>query len=456
MHDLAENSRHKRGNLILEHLQRAKGILHLGAHLGQEAQSYAKLDKSVVWVEAMPQIFPRLTKAVEKYPNQRALCALLGNENGRQRLFYISNNHEGVSSSIFQFGQYGQGEKSLWRELNLTMIDTINLPEIRLDSLLTSNNIDATTHDFWVLDLQGSELIALQGAGDLLRHCFAIYIEVSTVEVYKGGVLWPELESWLNDEGFEPLWQPELPHDNVLFLRNRNTHTNILETFHSEQYLRHNQRRLEHLATLRLPLHGREILEVGAGIGDHTSFYLDRGCSVCVSDVRPENLKILEKRFSGHMNVEIRALDLNYSQNLGREFDVIHCYGLLYHLQDPRQGLEFLAEHCNDLLLLESCVSYGQGAEINLITESSNSSDQAYSGTGCRPTRAWIWNTLKELFPYVYMTRTQPAHEQFPLDWDSRPVDSGNLSRMIFIGSRSCLDSNPELYNSLENKQFRI
>ena len=48
-----------------------------------------------------------------------------------------------------------------------------------------------------------------------------------------------------------------------------------LEEFHGPHYLKHNQRRQEHLATLGLPLAGRSVIEMGAGIGDHTEFFLD-------------------------------------------------------------------------------------------------------------------------------------------------------------------------------------
>ncbi len=46
-----------------------------------------------------------------------------------------------------------------------------------------------------------------------------------------------------------------------------------LASFATDDYRRHNSRRLEHLATLGLDLAGRKVLEVGAGIGDHTSFF---------------------------------------------------------------------------------------------------------------------------------------------------------------------------------------
>src|SRR5262245_59527575 len=40
--------------------------------------------------------------------------------------------------------------------------------------------------------------------------------------------------------------------------------------FHSDSYRRHNARRLEHLASLRLAVAHATVLEVGAGVGDHS------------------------------------------------------------------------------------------------------------------------------------------------------------------------------------------
>ena len=42
-------------------------------------------------------------------------------------------------------------------------------------------------------------------------------------------------------------------------------------------------------------MHNKNVLEVGAGIGDHSSYFLDRGCSVLTTEVRPENLKIIKQ-----------------------------------------------------------------------------------------------------------------------------------------------------------------
>lgn len=444
-----------RSELLYQYKKRASGILHLGAHLGQEASEYASLGKSVVWVEAMPEVYGQLAKNLQSFPGQRALCALLADEDGAEKIFYVSNNSDGVSSSVFPFGDFGSGSSSLWPELGLAMVDQMTLRTWRLDTLLRRNDIYAQNFDFWVVDLQGAELLMLKGSGDLLKSCRALYVEVSTVEVYEGGVLWPDLAAWLDRHGFMPLWQPESKHDDVLFVRCSGFEKVVAE-FHSDEYLRHNQRRLEHLASLRLPLHGKSVLEVGAGIGDHTGFFLDRGCRVHVTDARPENLSILRERLGGVQKVEIGSLDMDYPIPMGRRFSVVYCYGALYHLQRPEQAIRFLAEHCDGMLLLETCVSPGDGAEINLIEEPSEQFTQAVHGKGCRPTRQWVWDALQSEFPFVYATRTQPAHDQFPLNWENLSPAPGKLTRCVFIASRTDLaEKNGMLLRELPQRYGR-
>jgi SAM-dependent methyltransferase len=206
--------------------------------------------------------------------------------------------------------------------------------------------------------------------------------------------------------------------------------------FHSPHYLRHNARRLEHLASLRIPVAGATVLEVGAGIGDHSHYYLDRGCRVTITEAREENLVLLRERYPG---ADVRPLDMEAPDlGTGERFDVVHCYGLLYHLRDPRPALAFFGRHCARLLLLETCVSFGAGESVNPVPEVQHSPSQAVSGTGCRPTRPWVVRALKEHFEHVYVTRTQPNHEEFPTDWTA-PDRHRGLSRSVFVCSREPL-----------------
>jgi FkbM family methyltransferase len=202
-----------------EYIIKSTGVLHLGAHTGQEAGFYHSLNKSVVWVEAIPNVFKQLTENISQYHNQEAINALITDLDDQIYNFNVSNNWNGVSSSIFEFGDYGSGENSLWPSLNLTMVNQIQLTSIKLDSLFEKNNIDSKNYDFWVIDLQGAELLALKGSDNSIKNCNMIYAEISQKEVYKNGVLYKELKNFLNDKGFHPLNEPNEIHDDVLFIR---------------------------------------------------------------------------------------------------------------------------------------------------------------------------------------------------------------------------------------------
>ena len=224
-----------------------------------------------------------------------------------------------------------------------------------------------------------------------------------------------------------------------------------LSSFATDHYQRHNSRRLEHLATLRLDLAGRKVLEVGAGIGDHTSFFLDRGCHVTALEGRPENVEILKSRFP---SVETLWLDLDDDEtsDLGW-FEIVYAYGLLYHLAEPRRAVARMSAWCGDLLLLETCVSFGVEAAVNPVGEDATDPSQSVRGLGCRPTRRWVIEVLRSEFAHVYVPMTQPWHQEFPLDW-SQPVLSGRLMRAIFIASRRPIE-NPFLVKELPDRQTR-
>jgi FkbM family methyltransferase len=228
------------------------------------------------------------------------------------------------------------------------------------------------------------------------------------------------------------------------------TDKRTIGSFRDSHYLRHNQRRQEHLASLGLPLEGRSVLELGAGIGDHTTFFIDRNCSVCVSEGRPELYELLRERYHW-MRTELLDLEKPNPQ-FNDLFDVVYAYGVLYHLRDPAFALEEMSRWCGSLLLLETCVSTGDDLAVNLVSEAREDATQSVGGEGCRPTRPWIFNALRERFAHVYATVTQPWHPEFPLDWDS-PAQSA-LMRAVFVASRSPLEL-PTLTSRLPVRQCR-
>ncbi len=71
---------------------------------------------------------------------------------------------------------------------------------VRLDEYLRTAGIDRV--DMLWLDIQGSELLALKGMGDLLNTVKIIHTEMTFTEMYKGQPLHGELKSFLNRNGF--------------------------------------------------------------------------------------------------------------------------------------------------------------------------------------------------------------------------------------------------------------
>ena len=215
-----------------------------------------------------------------------------------------------------------------------------------------------------------------------------------------------------------------------------------ITSFEEEFYQLHNKKRQEHLASLNLPIDGKNVLEVGAGIGDHSQFFIDRGCSIVITDAREENVELIQERYSSPkvcvhtLNMDDPDGDSSFRDNEGLEarFDVCYNYGLLYHQAKPAESLEWIADRA-DLLLLETCVSFGEGSELNAIRENVNDLTQSFNGGGCRPTRLWIVDELKKYYPYVYIPKTQPDHITFPIDWKHPENHKPKAVRAVFVAS---------------------
>jgi SAM-dependent methyltransferase len=200
-----------------------------------------------------------------------------------------------------------------------------------------------------------------------------------------------------------------------------------------------NNARMNHLGSLELPIEGQSVLEVGSGIGLLTTFFEERGCKVLSTDARPENVAENKRRNPARL---VATLDLERPESIRAigKFDVVFCYGTLYHLAAPEPALEALS-HVADLILLETCVSPGEG-DVSPTVEEEHTMNQAFSGLGSRPTRAWVVNRLAKFWGHGYISVTQPSNPDFPTDWTVPPTRP--LQRAVFVGSRAAL-TNPLL-----------
>ncbi len=159
------------------------------------------------------------------------------------------------------------------------------------------------------------------------------------------------------------------------------------------------------------------------------------------TDARPENVRENLRRYPHRVGrVEVADLVVPASHDRFGQFDVVYCYGTLYHLSSPDLCIYDLSKICHSLFLLETCVNLQDNGKTNLVREDHRYPNQSFHGLGCRPSRDWIMTELRKHFAFVYLTVTQPGHPEFPLAWPAvLPVGIQN-ARAVFVASRQTLN----------------
>jgi len=214
-----------------------------------------------------------------------------------------------------------------------------------------------------------------------------------------------------------------------------------VETFDQEKAITLNRARLEHLESLDLPVENKRVLDVGCGVGHLSQFYITRGCTVVGVDAREENIKSMQQRYP---DVEGYVIDVQVDslEQLG-SFDIVHCYGLLYHLENPIGALRNIASICKKLLIIETMVC-DSSKPMMIIEDETKTFSQALQGIGCRPSPGFITMVLNRIgFRHIYGVNIPPNHEDFLFEWKDNmdtTRDRHNL-RCIFIASHEPLNN---------------
>lgn len=176
-------------------LKNVSGVIHVGANEGQEREKYAARNLRVLWIEPIPSVFARLTSNIAKYDHQEALQALLTDVDGQHYNFNIANNG-GASSSIFELELH----KEIWPEISYS--ESVELVSTTLSRLTIAAGVDVSRYQALVLDTQGSELLVLKGAEELLKNFQYIKTEAPDFAAYKGCCDLAEISSYLRNFGF--------------------------------------------------------------------------------------------------------------------------------------------------------------------------------------------------------------------------------------------------------------
>lgn len=178
--------------LLQKYNLKPKCVLHVGANEGQEASEYIRSGiSSGVFIEALPDVYLKLQRNLHLLPFT-PINACISDKDYETVSFNVASNG-GQSSSLLNFGQ-----PHLNAHPEVRMVDKIHLQTIRLDTLLREMGL---TFDFINFDLQGSEMLALESMGDMIKNVKCAYLEINKRSTYIGASLLPEVTEFMNDNG---------------------------------------------------------------------------------------------------------------------------------------------------------------------------------------------------------------------------------------------------------------
>ncbi len=176
-------------NMVKKYNMDVKGIIHIGAHLGQEIEDYIGMGiQNIMLFEPLSETFELLTeKASKMNANIEGYNVALGSESGKATM-YVSD-HNRISSSILK------------PKIHLEHHPNVAFPgkeDVEVDIL---DNYDCHDYNFINMDVQGYELEVLKGGAKILEQVDYVYCEVNRAEVYENNAMIYEIDEFL--EGFD-------------------------------------------------------------------------------------------------------------------------------------------------------------------------------------------------------------------------------------------------------------
>jgi FkbM family methyltransferase len=180
--------------LCRRHGIEVKGVIHVGAHEGQEISAYdAMRAERVLFIEANPVVYARLVTAMRGRLNVTCINRAISDSSGKVQLHLASFDQ---SSSLLPLARHIEVYPQI------AAAGTVEVEAATLDAVVKEQGLGEGECNLLNIDVQGAEALVLRGAGSTLPYIEAINIEVNFSELYRGGAQIEDIDDLLETAGF--------------------------------------------------------------------------------------------------------------------------------------------------------------------------------------------------------------------------------------------------------------
>ena len=168
-----------------------KGIVHIGAHYGEEIQEYVDNGiQNITVFEPLSKNFEVLEARLRNVnADIQGYQIALGSQRGAATMYLSSN--EAQSSSILK------PKEHLEHHPDVIFSGTEEVEVCLLD------DYDIRGANFINMDVQGYELEVLKGAKNTLKYIDYVYCEVNRGEMYENNAMVGDIDEYLFEYGFK-------------------------------------------------------------------------------------------------------------------------------------------------------------------------------------------------------------------------------------------------------------
>ena len=215
------------------------------------------------------------------------------------------------------------------------------------------------------------------------------------------------------------------------------------DIFNEDTRLHSKSARVEFLTTVKYVEKylkpGMKILDIGAGAGEYSLYFAEKGYEVCALELADNNIAAFRKKIRPEHKIELtqgNAIDLScYADN---SFDIVLMFGPLYHLHNEADRQKAIAEAKRvakpDAVFFFAFI----GNDMIFITELNYDSDYIKTGDYDRET------FKMDDFPFVFHT----------VDGCRKILENGGIKILHEVTSDGVSELMAEKINKLDDEDY--